>query len=177
MLPLCAAVHAGNKDLVDIMLRFGADASAAMPLNGRAPLQLALFGGHVHIAKTLAERRASLRWLDCAGLSAAHYAVDGGDEAAVRFMLELYAEELRNDDAADDKAISINSLVQRAVQMHSTAVNVGILLAHAKSDALPVDIRRARKVAEATDQLEIVEMLDAFGPALTDAPDVCDRKV
>lgn len=174
MLPLCAAVHAGNKDLVDIMLRFGADASAAMPLNGRAPLQLALFGGHVHIAKTLAERRASLRSLDCAGLSAAHYAVDGGDEAAVRFMLELYAEELRNVDTAnDDKAITMNSLVQRAVQMHSTAVIVSILLAHAKSDALPVDIRKARKVAEATDQLEIVEMLDAFGPVPTDpAPDV-----
>lgn len=166
MLPLCAAVSAGNKDLVDVMLRLGADAGAPTPLNGRTPLQLALFGGHVSIAKTLAERGAArgeallLRWRDCAGLTAAEYAVDGGDETAVRFMLELYADELRDAD----KTVTMDALLRRAVQMHSAPAIVGVLLTHARSESLSVEVCVLRKMADATGQMEIVEMLDAFAP-------------
>lgn len=158
LLPLCTAVQGGNRDLVDIMLRFGADVNAASPGSQRTALQLALFGGHVAIAKSLVERKADLLRRDCVDQVAIDYALDGGVEAAVRYALELYADVLRADGAER----TLDGLLRRAVVMRSSESVVGVLLNYARGENLRIDAGAGMKLALCSDQHAIADLIGRF---------------
>lgn len=162
LLPLHTAVLAGSKDLVDLLLRCGADVNGACPLSGRTALQLALLAGHAAIGKALAERRADLRARDCVGECAAAYAVDGGHGAGMQLMLELYADVLREPAAAG--GCSVDALLRRAIVMRIEAEVVGALLSHAKGAGLAVDWEAALGLAEASGQTGLASVVRAWRP-------------
>lgn len=145
------------------MLRCGADVNAVCPLNRRNALQLALFHGHVAIAKCLAERRADRLLVDCVGLCAAHYAIIGGSQPALRYMSELYADVLNGCGSGGD-ALSWTQLLLYAVRMRCSDVIVGVLLEEcvAVKNGLRCDVVAVAELAANTGQIAIANMLENF---------------
>ncbi|EDW37936.1 GL12333 [Drosophila persimilis] len=87
-LPLANAIMQGEMCIIDVLLSAGCSVHLGNPGNGRTPLHLAFFYGHLPSARILLNKKARLEATDCNGMTPAHCAVDANQIEMVRFALE-----------------------------------------------------------------------------------------
>ncbi|XP_055853441.1 serine/threonine-protein phosphatase 6 regulatory ankyrin repeat subunit C [Episyrphus balteatus] len=119
-LPLANAITMGEICIIDIILTAGASVHTGNPLNGRTPLHLAFFYGHLPVARILLNKKADINVKDNNGVTPCHCAVDANQYDILKFAL---------DNGADMEAMDMSgwTLLLRAVGMHSDLMIVKLL--------------------------------------------------
>ncbi|XP_071793630.1 fibronectin type 3 and ankyrin repeat domains 1 protein-like [Asterias amurensis] len=84
--PLMIAVQKGNIDIIETLMRFGADINAVNG-SGKDSLMLACFAGILPVVKLLRSYGATYESKDKGGSMAMHWAVDGGNVALIQSMV------------------------------------------------------------------------------------------
>ncbi|KAH8369414.1 hypothetical protein KR009_010310, partial [Drosophila setifemur] len=87
-LPLANAIIQGEMCIIDVLLSAGCSVHLGNPGNGRTPLHLAFYYGHLPSARILLNKKAHLEARDSNGMTPAHCAVDANQLAMVKFALE-----------------------------------------------------------------------------------------
>ncbi|XP_072025834.1 fibronectin type 3 and ankyrin repeat domains 1 protein-like [Amphiura filiformis] len=85
--PLMVASQKGNNDMIDLLVRHGADVHACNSA-GKDSLMLACFAGHLEVVKKLRSCGASWEKRDRGGSTALHWAVDGGNTELIKWMIQ-----------------------------------------------------------------------------------------
>ncbi|XP_055905555.1 putative ankyrin repeat protein RF_0381 [Eupeodes corollae] len=120
-LPLANAITMGEICIIDIILTAGASVHNGNPSNGRTPLHLAFFYGHLPVARILLNKKADINVKDNNGVTPCHCAVDANQYDILRFALDNGADI----EAVDD--MSGWTLLLRAVGMHSDLMIIKLL--------------------------------------------------
>lgn len=92
--PLHMAALKGQYNIIDILLRKGAEINA-LDATGRTPLHCGVEGLRMDVVKLLVERGADVTRADAKGLSVLHLAVEKGLEDAVELFIEHGADPNR----------------------------------------------------------------------------------
>ncbi|XP_064550747.1 ankyrin repeat and SOCS box protein 13 [Drosophila montana] len=122
-LPLANAIMQGEMCIIDVLLSAGCSVQLGNPQNGRSPLHLAFYHGHLPSARILLNKKAQLEATDCNGMTPAHCAVDANRLEMVRFALEAGAN-LEARDACQW------TLLMRAVVMDASLELIKLLVTH-----------------------------------------------
>ncbi|KAH8408024.1 hypothetical protein KR222_011226, partial [Zaprionus bogoriensis] len=122
-LPLANAIMQGEMCVIDVLLSAGCSVHQGNPRNGRTPLHLAFYYGHLPSARILLNKKAQLEATDCNGMTPAHCAVDANQLEMVKFALESGAN-LEARDAGNW------TLLMRAVLMDSSSELIKLLITH-----------------------------------------------
>jgi len=102
---LIKASEKGHKDIVDLLLAWGADWNVRTDDEGYAPLHSAASSGHKDIVDLLLERGASVETRDFYSRTPLHYAAAGGQRDVVELLLTKYSENLNAPDYYDKKPL------------------------------------------------------------------------
>ncbi|VDO04760.1 unnamed protein product [Rodentolepis nana] len=89
--PLMAAVIKNKMNIVQILLKYGADVNTANKL-GRTALMISSNEGHVDIVELLIQRGAKVNAQDANGMTAIFYAVDGEFSNVIRTLANAGAD-------------------------------------------------------------------------------------
>ncbi|XP_062125291.1 ankyrin repeat and SOCS box protein 13 isoform X1 [Drosophila sulfurigaster albostrigata] len=130
-LPLANAIIQGEMCIIDVLLSSGCSVHLGNPQNGRTPLHLAFYHGHLPSARILLNKKAQLEAVDCNGMTPAHCAVDANQLEMVKFALESGAN-LEARDACEW------TLLMRAVVMDASLELIKLLVTHG-ANLLAVD--------------------------------------
>ncbi|KAH8310961.1 hypothetical protein KR044_003591 [Drosophila immigrans] len=130
-LPLANAIMQGEMCIIDVLLSSGCSVHQGNPQNGRTPLHLAFYHGHLPSARILLNKKAQLEAVDCNGMTPAHCAVDANQLEMVKFALESGAN-LEARDACEW------TLLMRAVVMDASLELIKLLVTHG-ANLLAVD--------------------------------------
>ncbi|XP_043071159.1 ankyrin repeat and SOCS box protein 13 [Drosophila grimshawi] len=122
-LPLANAIIQGEMCIIDVLLSAGCSVHQGNPQNGRTPLHLAFYCGHLPSARILLNKKAQLDARDCNGMTPAHCAVDANQLEMVKFALESGA----NVEARDACEWT---LLMRAVVMDAGLELIKLLVTH-----------------------------------------------
>ncbi|KAM8706904.1 hypothetical protein ACLKA7_011066 [Drosophila subpalustris] len=122
-LPLANAIIQCEMCIIDVLLSSGCSVHLGNPQNGRTPLHLAFYHGHLPSARILLNKKAQLEATDCNGMTPAHCAVDANQLEMVRFALESGAN-VEARDACDW------TLLMRAVVMDASLEIIKLLVTH-----------------------------------------------
>ncbi|KAH8295037.1 hypothetical protein KR018_006289 [Drosophila ironensis] len=87
-LPLANAIIQGEMCIIDILLSAGCNVHLGNLDNGRTPLHLSFYYGHLPSARILLNKKALLEAVDSNGMTPAHCAVDANQIAMVQFAIE-----------------------------------------------------------------------------------------
>ncbi|XP_017844730.1 ankyrin-1 [Drosophila busckii] len=130
-LPLANAIVQQEMCIIDVLLSAGASVHLGNPQNGRTPLHLAFYYGHLPSARILLNKKAKLEATDCNGMTPAHFAVDANQLEMLKFALEAGA----NVEATDACGWT---LLMRAVVMNASLELIKLLVTHG-ADLLALD--------------------------------------
>ncbi|EDV42850.1 uncharacterized protein Dana_GF16821, isoform A [Drosophila ananassae] len=122
-LPLANAIIQGEMCIIDVLLSAGCSVHLGNPGNGRTPLHLAFYYGHLPSARILLNKKANLEAMDSNGMTPAHCAVDANQLAMVNFALESGAEVEARDSCGW-------TLLMRAVVMDADLELIKLLVTH-----------------------------------------------
>ena len=129
-LPIQLAIIKNNIEMVELLVRLGADVNAKNE-NSKTSLMLAAFYGNLNIVMFLRQHQASYDIKDRSGMMAIHYAVDGGDPTTLEWMIADGADVNSKDD------VNGWTPLLRAASVNSTADIARILVRYnAKIDVL-----------------------------------------
>ncbi|SPP88307.1 blast:Fibronectin type 3 and ankyrin repeat domains protein 1 [Drosophila guanche] len=130
-LPLANAIVQGEMCIIDVLLSAGCSVHLGNPRNGRTPLHLAFFHGHLPSARILLNKKARLEATDCNGMTPTHCAVDANQMEMVRFALEAGADIEARDACGW-------TLLMRGVVMDAGLELIKLLVTHG-ADLAAVD--------------------------------------
>ncbi|ALC45989.1 CG9766, partial [Drosophila busckii] len=151
-LPLANAIVQQEMCIIDVLLSAGASVHLGNPQNGRTPLHLAFYYGHLPSARILLNKKAKLEATDCNGMTPAHFAVDANQLEMLKFALEAGANVEATDACgwtllmrAGKRMISLPSysfrnfgFVPFAVVMNASLELIKLLVTHG-ADLLALD--------------------------------------
>lgn len=86
-----------NKDLLDIMIKYGADINA-LDCNGLTPLNLAIDLKNVHIVQVLVDAGANVNICDANGMTLLHHAINSKDEKIAEILIKSGRADLNARD-------------------------------------------------------------------------------
>jgi uncharacterized protein len=89
--PLASAAQAGNKQIVDLLLKHGAKPNSRGE-EGETAVMCAAGGGHLSIVKRLIEAGANIKQKDRGSEDALDYAVRGGSDEVIGFLLPQFSK-------------------------------------------------------------------------------------
>ncbi|MDR1236023.1 MAG: ankyrin repeat domain-containing protein [Holosporaceae bacterium] len=95
--PVHLVARAGNKEIVELLLKEGADITARGE-NRRTALHRAAQSGSTEVVKSLLEKEADVTACDQNGLTALHYATQSWNVETVKFLLEKGAKMTARDN-------------------------------------------------------------------------------
>ncbi|XP_068152551.1 fibronectin type 3 and ankyrin repeat domains 1 protein [Drosophila tropicalis] len=130
-LPLANAIVQGEMCIFDVLLSAGCSVQLGNPSNGRTPLHMAFYHGHLPISRILLNKKAQLEAIDSNGMTPAHCAADADQLEMMKFALESGAN-LEVRDACGW------TLLMRAVVMDASLELIKLLVTHG-ADLAAVD--------------------------------------
>lgn len=151
--PLMQAAQKGFTEIIDILLRYGADVDNRNDA-GKTALMLAAFSGQLGAVQSLREHGASYTLHDKGGSTPLHWAVDGQNLDLITFMI---------DDGADvnirDSVSSWTPLLRCAAVTGNKDVAKVLIKEGADINAVDVDGKTALMTAVLNGHHLMVEML------------------
>lgn len=92
MMLLHWATFDGQKDMIDLLLKKGADVNAPGGVRSSTPLHMACVSGREEIVKILVENGADVKARNSAGMTPLHLAAEGGHVGIMEFLISKGAD-------------------------------------------------------------------------------------
>ncbi|KAK8026656.1 hypothetical protein PG991_003712 [Apiospora marii] len=98
---LSAAIRNGSDDVVQILVREGADPNLPCGQSQISPIQIAIALGYPHIARTLSQAGADMTYTSPLGWSLLHYVFERGRSSTNAEYLSMLGDYILFDDVKD----------------------------------------------------------------------------
>ncbi|XP_071947978.1 uncharacterized protein [Antedon mediterranea] len=158
--PLMNAAQKGHKDIVKVLIEYGADVNAQTS-SGKDALMLTCFVGHLDVVKILRQHGAKWTVADKGGSTAIHWAVDGGNTELLRWMIRDGA-----DVSARESVSGWTPLIRCATMGGNVDIGRVLINADADVNARDSDGKTALMNATLNGHQALIELLVSRGADL-----------